>query len=119
MSDDFGKELLMLGGTIAGFVAALRELNVTPHVAQNIGNRRSAIDRRTTRHRGYTVSQRIRKRIEEGFGWIKEIALQRRARHRGTERVGWQFALAATMACATSRSAVPLASPSRPSTIRP
>ncbi len=41
------------------------------------------------------MSQRIRKRIEEGFGWIKEVALQRRARHRGKERVGWQFTLAA------------------------
>ena len=78
-----------------GFVAALQELNATPHVAQNTSNRRSAIDGRTTRHPGYAVSQRIRKRIEEGFGWIKEIALQRRARHRGKERVGWQFTLAA------------------------
>ena len=70
-------------------------LKVTPHVAQNTTNRRSAIDGRTTRHPGYAVSQRIRKRIEEAFGWIKEIALQRRARHRGKERVGWQFTLAA------------------------
>ena len=77
------------------FVAGLQELNATPHVAQNTSNRRSAIDRRTTRHPGYTVSQRIRKRIEEGFGWIKEVALQRRTRHRGKERVGWQFTLAA------------------------
>ena len=68
---------------------------VTPHVAQNTTNRRSAIDGRTTRHPGYAVSQRIRKRIEEAFGWIKEIALQRRARHRGKDRVGWQFTLAA------------------------
>ena len=68
---------------------------MTPHVAQNTSNRRSAIDGRTTRHPGYAVSQRIRKRIEEGFGWIKEVALQRRARHRGKERVGWQFTLAA------------------------
>ena len=63
------------GFDTAGFVAALRELNVTPHVAQNTANRRSAIDGRTTRHPGYAVSQRIRKRIEEVFGWIKEIAL--------------------------------------------
>ena len=77
------------------FVAALRDLKVTPHVAQNTTNRRSAIDGRTTRHPGYAVSQRIRKRIEEAFGWIKEIALQRRARHRGKDRVGWQFVLAA------------------------
>jgi hypothetical protein len=79
----------------ARFVATLQELNATSHVAQNTTNRRSAIDRRTTRHSGYAISQRIRKRIEEGFGWIKEVALQRRARHRGKERVGWQFTLAA------------------------
>ena len=94
-----GRHRITVGGDknfdTAGFVAALQELNATPHVAQNTSNRRSAIDGRTTRHPGYAVSQRIRKRIEEGFGWIKEIALQRRARHRGKERVGWQFTLAA------------------------
>ena len=73
----------------------MRELRVTPHVAQNTSNRRSAIDGRTTRHPGYAVSQRVRKRIEEAFGWIKEVALQRRARHRGKDRVGWQFTLPA------------------------
>ncbi len=94
-----GRHRITVGGDknfdTAGFVAALQELNATPHVAQNTSNRRSAIDGRTTRHPGYAVSQRIRKRIEEGFGWIKEVALQRRARHRGKERVGWQFTLAA------------------------
>ena len=94
-----GRHRITVGGDknfdTAGFVAALHELNATPHVAQNTSNRRSAIDGRTTRHPGYAVSQRIRKRIEEGFGWIKEVALQRRARHRGKERVGWQFTLAA------------------------
>ena len=94
-----GRHRITLGGDknfdTAGFVAALKELNATPHVAQNTSNRRSAIDGRTTRHPGYAVSQRIRKRIEEGFGWIKEVALQRRARHRGKDRVGWQFTLAA------------------------
>ena len=74
-----GRHPITVGGDknfdTAGFVAALRPLKVTPHVAQNISNRRSAIDRRTTRHPGYAVSQRIRKRIEEAFGWIKEIAL--------------------------------------------
>ena len=55
----------------AGHVANLRRLGVTPHVAQNTSGRRSAIDGRTTRHQGYAVSQRIRKRIEEPFGWIK------------------------------------------------
>ena len=77
------------------FVMELRERNVRPHVAENSSGRRSAIDRRTTRHPGYATSQRIRKRIEEAFGWIKEVALQRRARHRGKARVGWQFTLAA------------------------
>ena len=94
-----GRHRITVGGDknfdTAGFVAALQELNATPHVAQNTSNRRSAIDGRTTRHPGYAVSQRIRKRIEEAFGWIKEIALQRRARHRGKDRVGWQFTLAA------------------------
>ena len=83
------------GFDAAGFVSECRELNVTAHVAQNTSGRRSAIDGRTTRHPGYAVSQRIRKRIEEGFGWIKEVALQRRARHRGKAKVGWQFTLAA------------------------
>ena len=94
-----GRHPLTVGGDkgfdTRGFVAALRELKVTPHVTQNTTNRRSAIDGRTTRHPGYVASQRIRKRIEEAFGWIKEIALQRRARHRGKDRVGWQFTLAA------------------------
>jgi len=76
-------------------VAATRELKVTPHVAQNNCNRRSAIDERTTRHRGYGVSQRKRKRVEEVFGWIKTIALQRKTRFRGLERVGWMFTFAA------------------------
>jgi transposase len=69
-----------------GFVAGVRALNATPHVAQNTTNRRSAIDGRTTRHPGYALSQRARKRIEEAFGWIKEVALLRRARHRGKDR---------------------------------
>jgi hypothetical protein len=79
-----------------GFVASMRELNVTPHVAQNDTNRRSAIDNRTTRHEGYALSQRKRKRVEEVFGWIKTIALQRKTRFRGLERVGWMFTLAAS-----------------------
>jgi transposase len=76
----------------AGFVDDLRDLNVTPHVAQNTA-RRSAIDGRTTRHAGYAVSQRVRKRIEEAFGWIKTIGTLRKTRHRGTARVGWMFTL--------------------------
>ena len=74
----------------------MRELSVTPHVAQNDTNRRSAIDQRTTRHDSYAVSQRKRKRVEEVFGWIKTIALQRKTRFRGLERVGWMFTLAAS-----------------------
>jgi transposase len=73
------------------FVAELREINVTPHVAQNISGRRSAIDGRTTRHPGYEVSLRIRKRIEEAFGWAKTVAGLRKARHRGLPKIDWQF----------------------------
>jgi transposase len=77
------------------FVNELRTMNVTPHVAQNNSRRSSAIDRRTTRHTGYAISQRIRKKIEEGFGWIKTIALQEKTKFRGRERVGWAFTYAA------------------------
>jgi hypothetical protein len=73
------------------FVATLRALGVTPHVAQNTTNRRSAIDARTTRHPGYALSQRARKRVEEIFGWLKTVALLRQTRHRGRARVGWVF----------------------------
>ena len=76
------------------FVAELREINVTPHLAQNTSGRRSAIDGRTTRHAGYEVSQRIRKRIEEAFGWAKTAAGLRKARHRGLPKIDWQFTLA-------------------------
>ena len=77
------------------FVAEMRRLGVTPHVTQNSKGRRSAIDGRTTRHVGYTASLRIRKRIEEVFGWIKTVAGLRKTRHRGTARVGWMFTFAA------------------------
>jgi transposase len=76
------------------FVAELREINVTPHLAQNTSGRQSAIDDRTTRHAGYAVSQRIRKRIEEAFGWAKTVAGLRKARHRGLPKIDWQFSLA-------------------------
>jgi len=79
------------------FVATLRQLGVTPHVAQNTTNRRSAIDERTTRHAGYAVSQRVRKRVEEIFGWLKTVALFRKTRHRGVRRVGWLFTFAAAV----------------------
>jgi len=78
------------------FVAALRELNVTPHVAQNEKRRGgSAIDGRTTRHEGYRISQRKRKRIEEVFGWMKTVGMLRKTRHRGVSRAGWVFTFAA------------------------
>jgi len=80
-----------------GFVAECRTLRAVPHVAQNLGRRGgSAIDGRTTRHPGYAISQRKRKRIEECFGWLKTIALMRKVRHRGVGRVDWIF----TFACA-------------------
>jgi transposase len=80
-----------------GFVAECRNLHVVPHVAQNDGRRGgSAIDGRTTRHPGYAVSQRKRKRIEECFGWLKTIALLRKLRHRGVCKIDWIF----TFACA-------------------
>jgi transposase len=75
------------------FVAGLRELAVTPHVAQNITNRRSAIDARTTRHDGYGVSQEVRKRVEEIMGWGKEIGQIRKTKLRGTGKVGFQWLL--------------------------
>lgn len=82
------------GYDAADFVMELREINVTPHVAQNVSRRRSAIDGRTTRHPGYAASQRIRKRIEEAFGWAKTIAGLNKVRHRGLAKVDWQFTLA-------------------------
>jgi transposase len=77
------------------FVNELRAMKVTPHVAQNTSGRSSAIDSRTTRHAGYAISQRTRKRIEEAFGWIKTIAGQEKTKFRGRERVGWTFTFAA------------------------
>jgi Transposase DDE domain len=79
----------------SGFVAGLRRINATPHVAQNTSGRRSRIDRRTVRHPGYLASQRARKRIEEAFAWIKTVAGQAKTSFRGTARVGWAFTLAA------------------------
>jgi transposase len=95
-----GDDRITVGGDkgfdTAEFVAECRHMNVTPHVACNEGRRGgSAIDDRTTRHPGYTVSQRKRKRIEECFGWLKDIALLRKLKHRGLFRVGWIFTFAA------------------------
>ena len=73
------------------FVKELRGMNITPHVAQNNTNRRSAIDRRTTRHAGYEVSQRKRKRVEQSFGWMKMVGMLRKVKLRGIDKVGWLF----------------------------
>jgi transposase len=78
------------------FVRECRNMRVTPHVAQNLTRRSSAIDGRTTAHESYLISQKKRKRIEECFGWLKTIALLRKVRHRGTLKVDWMF----TFACA-------------------
>ncbi len=75
------------------FAMEPRDKAVTPHVAQNTSGGRSAIDGRTTRHPGYAVSQRIRKRVEEAFGWAKTVAGLRKMRHRGLPKVDWQFTL--------------------------
>jgi Transposase DDE domain len=80
---------------VADLVDRLRAIRVTPHVAQNLTNRRSAIDGRTTRYPGYAISQRIRKRIEEAFGWIKTSGGLRKTWHRGQARAGWTFTLTA------------------------
>ena len=76
-----------------GFVRLLREMGVTPHVAQypETAHRGSAIDARTTRHPGYAVSQQKRKLVEQCFGWMKTVGLLRKLRHRGGARVNWTF----------------------------
>ena len=83
------------GYDTADFVEELRGRNVRPHVAQNNSRRRSAIDGRTTRHPGYAASQRIRKRIEEAFGWIKTVAGMHKTKLRGRAKVDWAFGFAA------------------------
>jgi transposase len=95
-----GERRITLGGDknydTQQLVASLRGIQATPHVAQNQhAHRSSAIDARTTRHEGYAVSQRKRKRVEEIFGWIKTIAGLRKTKHRGRKRVGWMFTFAA------------------------
>jgi hypothetical protein len=95
-----GEHRKTLGGDkgydTAECVQGLREIGVTPHMAQNDTNRASAIDNRTTRHRGYTVSLRLRKLIETRFGWMKDIGTMRKTKRRGTARVDEQFRLNAT-----------------------
>jgi transposase len=80
-----------------GFVASMREQGVTPHIAQNVSGRRSAIDARTTRHDGYSVSQVVRKLVEHPFGWVKSVAGLWQVKHRGRAKVDWvmTFAMAA------------------------
>ena len=100
-----GRRRITLGADkaydVADFVEALRQRRVTPHIAidghiRKTGKPRATrIDRRTTRHPGYAASQRLRKRIEEGFGWIKTIGALPKTRHRGLDRVGWMFTLTA------------------------
>jgi len=96
-----GRQPVSVGGDkgfdTRDFVKECRNLQVTAHVAQNHARPGgSAIDGRTTRHAGYAISQRKRKRIEECFGWLKTIALLRKVRHRGVSKVHWIF----TFACA-------------------
>jgi IS5 family transposase len=67
------------------FVAELRHMEITPHIAQNDTNRRSAVDERTTRHVGYQLSQKKRKRIEEAFGWMKHRTTPQAATSRAGE----------------------------------
>jgi hypothetical protein len=77
------------GYNVREFVTALREMNVTPHVAHK--KNFNAIDGRTTRHPGYEISQRARKRVEEIFDWTKTIGTFRKTKQRGSPRVGWMF----------------------------
>jgi transposase len=83
------------GYDVRDFVGELRRMAVTPHIAQHTTRRRSAIDGRTTRHPGYAISQRKRKLVEQGFGWMKTIGGLRKLRHRGGDLVGWIFTFAA------------------------
>jgi transposase len=92
-----GKHRVTLGGDkaydVREFVEKLRRVRVTPHIAAKQVSY-TAIDGRTTRHPGYAVSQRKRKRVEEIFGWLKTVGLMRKTRHRGVARVGWMFRFA-------------------------
>src|SRR6202142_3068266 len=100
-----GTKRITLGGDkgfdVTDFVGELRERNVTPHIAVDAHltktgkTRKTAIDGRTTRHPGYAISQRIRKRIEEGFGYMKTVGGFRKTKYRGIKKVGWAFTLTA------------------------
>jgi transposase len=78
---------------VASFVRVVRAAGLTPHVAQKV--KYTAIDARTTRHRGYEISQRKRKLVEQAFGWMKTVGLLRKLRHRGGELVDWVFTFTA------------------------
>lgn len=101
-----GRRRETLGGDkgydVADLIQTLWVRKVTPQCARNdpvtkTGKRRkSSIDGRTTRHAGYATSLRVRKRIEEIFGWLKTTGALRKTRHRGKDRVGWMFTLTAT-----------------------
>ncbi len=91
-----GDRRITLGGDknydTSDFVLSLRSMNVAPHVAANTERKGgSAIDGRTTRHPGYAISQKFRKRIEEAFGWMKTIGNLRKIRYRGIPKVSWHF----------------------------
>ena len=79
---------------VAGFVATCASFRVTPHVARNVSGRRSDIPDALAASDGYAASQRVRKRIEEVFAWVKGSPVSTRPRYRGLARVGWQFTLA-------------------------
>lgn len=81
------------------FCEVLRQKMITPHVAQNLHARKhtSAVDGRTTRHAGYEVSQRKRKRVEEIFGWLKAFSIMRRPHFRGLARIGFLFTFAVSV----------------------
>jgi transposase len=90
-----GNQPITLGGDknydTRDFVDTLREMKITPHVAQNNTHRSSAIDGRTTRHQGYEISQQKRKRVEQSFGWMKMVGLLRKVKLRGIRKVSWWF----------------------------
>jgi len=83
------------GDDTRDFVAGVRAMAATPHIAQHTTKRRSAIDGRTTRHPGYGISQQKRKLVEQGFGWMKTIGGLRKLRHRGGPLVQWIFTFTA------------------------
>ena len=96
----------------ADFIAACRSRNITPHVAQNVCRRGgSAIDARTTRHLGYRLSQTIRKRIEEHFGWGKTVGNIRQTLFRGLQRVDQHFKLTMTASNLTRMARILFAGP--------